>query len=216
MSRRGSFSPEAQRYLDGERDGETLERLAAAERASADQLAAALARYAGQLEGPGPELTAAVMQRIRREAALPGWERWWRWLVAPQVVRVRPAVLALAASLALVLWWTSTRSPVPTGGPSAAAQTVWVRFELAAPQAHEVRLVGSFNRWAAPGIPLRPSRVPGVWTVTIPLPVGEHQYLFVVDGAQWVPDPGAHAQVDDGFGHANSVIVVGPRGVLRS
>jgi 1,4-alpha-glucan branching enzyme len=83
---------------------------------------------------------------------------------------------------------------------------------LAAPAAHDVTLAGSFNGWSA-GIPLRKSAVSGLWVVTLPLPVGEHQYLFHVDGNQWIPDPGAHAQVDDGFGRTNSVLVVGPRGV---
>jgi 1,4-alpha-glucan branching enzyme len=79
-----------------------------------------------------------------------------------------------------------------------------------------VSLAGSFNRWEAPGIPLRRSSVTGLWTVTVPLAVGEQQYLFLVDGNRWIPDPTAHAQVDDGFGRRNSVIVVGPRGVARS
>jgi len=89
---------------------------------------------------------------------------------------------------------------------------VLVRFQLAAPAAHDVTLAGSFNGWS-PGIPLRRGVVPGLWVVTLPLPVGEHQYLFQVDGNKWIPDPGAHAQVDDGFGRTNSVLVVGPRGV---
>jgi hypothetical protein len=38
----------------------------------------------------------------------------------------------------------------------------------------------------------------------------------VVDGERWVPDPAAHAQVRDEFGQSNSVLVVGPRGVVRS
>jgi 1,4-alpha-glucan branching enzyme len=56
----------------------------------------------------------------------------------------------------------------------------------------------------------------GVWSVTVPLPVGEHRYEFVVDNRRWVPDPTAHSQVDDGFGGRNSVIVVGPKGLVRS
>jgi len=49
-----------------------------------------------------------------------------------------------------------------------------------------------------------------------PLPIGEHQYQFVVDGRTWRPDSTAHAQVDDGFGGTNSVIVVGPKGLVRT
>ena len=48
----------------------------------------------------------------------------------------------------------------------------------------------------------------GVWTVTLPLSAGRHLYAFVVDGS-WIPDPRAPLAPDGGFGHANSVKIVG-------
>jgi 1,4-alpha-glucan branching enzyme len=96
------------------------------------------------------------------------------------------------------------------------AGTVLVRFELVAPQAGRVALAGSFNNWNDSTILFSESSETGRWAVTVPLPPGEHEYLFVVDGERWIPDPEAHAQVDDGFGNLNSMIVVGPRGVVRS
>ena len=54
------------------------------------------------------------------------------------------------------------------------------------------------------------------WTVTVALAPGRYQYLFVVDGDEWIPDPRAHAQIEDEFGQVNSLLVVGPRGVVRS
>lgn len=212
MSDRTDFSPDAQRYLDGERpDG-----LAPAERASADRLSAALAAYRAGTEAPGPALDEAVMRRVRLQATRPS-ATLWQWMFVPRTVRVRPIVLALAASLAVLVWWTAGNSRRPLAPVSLAApETLLVRFELAAPGAREVSLSGSFNGWMAPGIALRKSAVPGLWTVTVPLPLGEHQYLFIVDGTRWISDPSAHAQVDDGFGRTNSVIVVGPRGVARS
>ncbi len=203
MSESPKFSPDAQRYLDGEAQTHP----GASERASADRLARVVAAYAAGIRGPGPELDQAVLRRIRAEPAAA--RAWWSWLLAPQVIRVRPAVLALAAAVALVVWW---RVKVPMGA-GATEPTVLVRFQLAAPGAHDVSLAGSFNGWSAPGTPLRKGVVPGLWVVTLPLPVGEHQYLFQVDGTQWISDPAAHAQVDDGFGRTNSVLVVGPRGV---
>lgn len=204
------FSPAAQQYLDGQPVADQLD---AIERASADTLVRAVRAFAVRLRVPGPELDDAVMRRVRGESI---WSKpaWWSWLVAPHVIRVRPAVLALAASLALLVWWTTAgpHAAVETGGVPPL-ETVLVRFQLAAPDAHEVSVSGSFNGWNAPGIALRRSVVPGLWVVTLPLAVGEHQYLFQVDGNQWIPDPSAHAQVDDGFGHSNSVLVVGPRGV---
>ena len=146
------------------------------------------------------------------------WAALWM-PAAPRTGHFLLAGLAMAAAAALVLWWVTAHPTAAPFVPAVATRvrdTVLVRFELSAPDAHDVSLAGSFNRWDAPGIPLRRSTVPGLWTVTVPLPVGEQQYLFLVDGNRWIPDPTAPAQVDDGFGRRNSVIIVGPRGVARS
>lgn len=167
---------------------------------------------------PAAELDRAVVRAVRDRAARRR-ASVWTWLIAPHAVSVRPAIAALAAALVALVWWgtawqqPATRSAAPPGVPT---DTVLVRFELAAPDAQAVAVTGTFNGWAAPGIQLRPSALQGLWVITLPLPVGEHRYLFIVDGDQWIPDPSAHAQVDDGFGQRNSVIVVGPRGVARS
>ena len=44
------------------------------------------------------------------------------------------------------------------------------------------------------------------------LPAGQHEYMFVVDGERWVPDPLAGRYVDDGFGEGqqNSLLIVRP------
>jgi 1,4-alpha-glucan branching enzyme len=103
-------------------------------------------------------------------------------------------------------------------GPVVVApdKTVLVRFELLAPGAHSVALAGSFNGWNDSTTTFTRGAEAGVWTVTVALPPGEYQYLFVVDGQRWIPDPAAHAQVEDEFGQRNSLLVVGPRGVVRS
>jgi hypothetical protein len=204
MSKASRFSADTQRYLDDAGPAP----VDAAERASAERLQRAVAEYALALRAPGPEVDRAVMHWIEANE-VPARSGWWSWLVSPHVVRVRPVVLALAAALTLIVWW-QVRAPVVLEG---GQPTVLVRFQLAAPDAHAVSLAGSFNGWNAPGIPLRRGVVPGLWVVTLPLPVGEHQYLFRVDDTQWISDPAAHAQVDDGFGRTNSVLVVGPRGV---
>jgi 1,4-alpha-glucan branching enzyme len=102
------------------------------------------------------------------------------------------------------------------GSGGEVTGTVLVRFELVAPDAERVALAGSFNAWNDRATPFVRNAASGMWTVTLALPPGEHQYLFVVDGNRWIPDPAAHAQVQDEFGQTNSVLVVGPRGVVRS
>jgi hypothetical protein len=203
------FSEEAQRYLDGEAGARPSD----AERVLADRLVEAGRAYAARLVPPGEELDAVVMAAVRRTTPEPG--SVWEWFTTPQPLRLRPATLALAAGVAALLLVAVGRMPHREGvetAPSVAALppgTVVVRFELVAPQARRVSLTGSFNGWRPDGIRLTSTKE-GVWTVAVPLSPGEHRYLFVVDGERWVTDPRADAQVPDGFGGTNSLIVVGP------
>ncbi len=211
------FGPSAQRYLDGEPSGEVGE-AAAADRAAADRLAALARAYAEALEPVSPALDDAVMAAVRRRGAVPAEHGAWQWLVSAHRVSVRPLwVAALAAAAALVLWVVPRQPAAPAGERTlaAVADTVFVRFELLAPEARTVAVAGSFNGWRTDALPMIRS-ASGIWSVTVPLPIGEHRYEFVVDRTRWVPDPTAHAQVDDGFGGRNSLIVVGPKGLVRS
>jgi 1,4-alpha-glucan branching enzyme len=87
------------------------------------------------------------------------------------------------------------------------AQVV-TRFVLIAPEASSVHLTGDFVSWSREGIALEDPRGTGIWTTDVQLPPGVYQYTFVVNGTQWVPDPRAVSQVDDGFGQTNSVLIV--------
>jgi hypothetical protein len=209
-----SFSRDAQRYLDGEPHGP----LRADERARADALRRAVAAYGGTLGVPAASLEVRVMAAIRE--APPPRRSPWAWALEPRTVRLRPIWIPLAAAAALAVWLAApgraareATAPV-SAVPATRRDTVFVRFELRAPEARAVAVAGDFTEWRADVIPL--SRRPdGTWTATVPLGVGEHRYQFVVDGERWVPDPATEA-VEDGFGGRNSVIVVGPKGVVRA
>jgi hypothetical protein len=149
-------------------------------------------------------LEARVMQEVRRVGRR---RRSWRWLLDP----ILPPWAILAAAAAAVLF-VSLKSRVPTPAPTASTETVYVRFVLYAPTAKQVSVAGTFNQWDPQAAPLARVDGDGVWTVTLPLSTGQHQYAFVIDGKQWIPDPAAPA-VDDGFGRRNSVLAVGASGV---
>lgn len=153
-------------------------------------------------------LREAVMRRIEAEPS--ALARLVEWALRPRLIPVSPAfgALAAAAIAALVLVWPSTTpSPTSTQAVDAPVRVV-TRFVLVAPEAASVRLTGDFNSWQGEGVALEELRGTGIWTADVSLSPGVHQYTFVVNGTEWVPDPRAVLQVDDGFGQVNSIVVV--------
>jgi hypothetical protein len=85
-----------------------------------------------------------------------------------------------------------------------------VSFTLRAPNASGVQLVGEFNSWVKGATPLTVANEPGVWTVSLSLPPGRHEYAFIVSdsqGERWVPDPAALTLRDE-FGTVSSIVMV--------
>ncbi|HEX9730187.1 MAG TPA: isoamylase early set domain-containing protein [Gemmatimonadales bacterium] len=231
MTDEHQFSPDAQRFLDGE----ARKSPSTPERDDALLLQRAVSAYANAIERPGPAVDDVVMEQVLRSAARAGRSAIWRWFTGPQEFHIRPALAAAAVLVIAVVVWLPTGSddPAPTVAPvpPAAAmrstegslvalpdsprQTALVRFQLQAVLASSVTLLGTFNRWERPGIPLTRTGTDGTWTATIPVPLGEQRYGFLVNGSTWTPDRAAHAQADDGFGRTSSILVVGPRGIAR-
>ena len=77
-----------------------------------------------------------------------------------------------------------------------------VQFKLAAPEAKEVALVGSFNDWDSKARFLKLDGK-GIWKTSMTLGPGEYEYRFLVDG-QWQNDPKAE-RVPNSYGSQNSV-----------
>lgn len=131
---------------------------------------------------------------------------------SPRLLRLRP-LTALAASVALICGGAAigavvTHSPRP---PAVAARNAGVvRFVFVDRAARSLAVTGDFAAWNAAGIAMRDERGDGVWIAEVPLAPGVYQYLFIVDGREWRPDPAAALVADDGFGRRNSVIVVPP------
>ena len=136
------------------------------------------------------------------------------WTAAAAAVAF--AVLGAGATLAALSWRDRVAAPSGTiiaRESSSLATRVAnsdrevVRFELAAPSASRVALVGSFNEWNPVATPLTRD-ASGKWVVAVQLPRGRHVYAFVVDG-DVTADPDAPRAADDDFGSPNSVVLVG-------
>ena len=81
-----------------------------------------------------------------------------------------------------------------------------VRFVYTDHDAGAVCVSGSFNSWSEQSDCM--SRSGNVWSVSLLLPPGRYQYLFIVDGHSWREDPGGVLAEDDGFGAKNSVLIL--------
>ncbi len=159
-----------------------------------------------------PDLTDAVMRRLEHPVpvALPRrlrvTDRLLHSLWAPRQVSIRPAYALLAASacIALVFSIAPQLSRLQADAPQLVTESadprLFVQFRLQT-EASNVQLAGSFTNWE-PAYALN-QMAPGVWTITVPLSQGVHDYAFVVDGQQWIPDPYA-PRINDGFGGTNS------------
>jgi hypothetical protein len=162
--------------------------------------------------GEDLSVAARVMAEIRQnparvEAGSP-LRRSIRWLGRPVTVRLRPAwTLALAAGLAAILLL-----PFGPGGPVPGVTQGVAKFVGHFPGARSVEVVGSFNDWSRGALALNDDDHDGIWHADAVLPAGQHEYMFVVDGERWVPDPLAGRYVDDGFGEGqqNSLLIVRP------
>ena len=141
---------------------------------------------------------------------------WWR---RPRAVHVSPMLgLAMAAGFAGLVSLATVQAVGRPGAstgtalrpPVAGVDTVHiVRFVLVEPDARRVTLVGDFNGWAPGATPLATAGTEGVWTVSVPLPPGRHEYAFLVDGARWTTDPTAPSALDD-FDTPSSVVTIEP------
>lgn len=177
----------------------------------------AIDRLAAPLRAPvtlDEEFEGRVMQAVRGAGGRAPATAWWRRGYTLQVTPL--SGLALAASLALfaVLGRLSAGTAHHDDGARVATaatahDTVYlVRFALVNPDARDVSLVGDFNGWTPGATPLTGQAVDGVWTASVRVTPGRHEYAFIVDGERWVADPYA-ATVNDEFGTSSSVLHVG-------
>ena len=177
---------------------------------------------------PAPDFATRTAEQLDEAEASPPvlarrlhdcWEAVTRPLVT---IPVRPVhTVAILALVTAVGWLAgplgptpssptsrsgSSASSPPTATASSQAGPVLTRFVYTNDTADSVAVAGDFSDWAP--IPLSPHTVNGetVWTGLVPVPRGEHEYQFVINGERWVTDPLAPDKQDDGFGAKNAVL----------
>ncbi len=184
--------------------------LVVAEAAQLPRLAPS-ARFLAQVQGKLALAPTSLWDRLRAMITAP---RTLEWNFAGAMVA---ACVALVAVVGLVRFAPEriVEVPVPVVGsqaqtaslPSGQESKVFVRLVLLQPGARSVSVAGDFNGWNPAQTKLERSEG-GLWTATIALKPGRYQYMFVIDGKQWVADPLAEEGAGDGFGSQNAVLDV--------
>ena len=84
-----------------------------------------------------------------------------------------------------------------------------VDFELWAPAAQTVSLMGTFNQWNAKKHPMKKD-ADGCWRKSIMAVPGRYEYRYLVDG-KWENDPANIQRCPNDYGTYNNVVDVSPR-----
>ena len=118
----------------------------------------------------------------------------------------RLAGAAAAAALAVFFAFTFIFN-TPVTSPICSAE---VQFSLRINdnKTHTVAIAGDFNNWDPQANILEDSEGDGIWTGTLKLEPGRYEYMFVMDGEKWFPDPNALRYVKDGFGNKNAILEI--------
>ena len=138
-------------------------------------------------------------------SSLPKKKRLFSWMPKP--------ALAGLLSIGIILVFAFLRFPALDIHRKDLKDMIKVQFMIKVQdaQAKTVSIVGDFNDWQVGKDLLSDPDGDGIWTGVLTLKPGKYQYVFVIDGKRWVPDPRAKEVSKDGFGGVNSVIEVKKR-----
>jgi serine protease AprX len=79
-------------------------------------------------------------------------------------------------------------------------------FRYHDPDAKSVALAGDFNEWDGASLPLS-KNADGLWQIVVPAPLpGRYCYKYVLNGSNWIDDPGNGMREPDGFKGFNSIL----------
>jgi len=117
-------------------------------------------------------------------------------------------LVGASATAALIIFFAFTFFfNTPVTSPICSAE-VQFSLRISDNKTHTVAIAGDFNNWNSQANILEDPEGDGVWTGTLKLEPGRYEYMFVMDGEQWFPDPNALRYVKDGFGNKNAILEI--------
>jgi hypothetical protein len=153
-------------------------------------------------------MTQSIMSQIQNKQVTiqpSWWERLKHVLSIPRfsLKWIGAAAVALVAFIVFINFNIFSPGMNPNG-------LTEVQFSLraGAESLSSVAVVGDFNDWNPNKHLLQDENEDGIWTATLRLEPGRYEYMFILDGQEWVPDPEAYRYVRDGFGNKNAVIEI--------
>ena len=166
-------------------------------------------KFLSQIKAQTVPATPGLWTRLLASITVP---RTLEWNLAGAMA---VACLVAVAFVGVVRMLPEKTVEIPVAIQSAQTSTfdpasepqVFVRLVLVQPDARSVSVAGDFNGWNPAKTKLERTDG-GMWTVTLPLKPGRYEYMFVVDGKQWIADPLAADAATDGFGAQNAVLDV--------
>ncbi len=109
------------------------------------------------------------------------------------------AVVLFTAGILFAYFFPSNRSD----------EYITVHLIATVPYAQQVAVAGDWNSWNPTTHQMQKKQNGDTWEIIFRVvPDREYRYQLVIDGEQWIPDPGSHLQVEDGFGGINSILEI--------
>ena len=139
------------------------------------------------------QIQSSWMDRIKKRISIP---------------RLSFRLVGEAAVTALIVFFAFTFIfDTPDTYPICSAE-VQFSLKINDDKAHTVAIAGDFNGWNPQTNILEDTEGDGIWTGTLKLEPGRYEYMFVLDGEKWFPDPNALRYVKDGFGNKNAILEI--------
>jgi hypothetical protein len=172
--------------------------------------------YIAELIGKIPEhempedLSAKVIRSLKPKK-LSIWRRLYLIAKRPKMITITPlraatSMLSILIVFAVVLKYQPQR--LDTADTQNDLKMKAVTFELEAMGARSVNLIGSFNGWKPEKYEMRKNPKNNKWIIEIRIPTGSHEYAFLIDNKQSIPDPNSVFYKNDGFNSRNSLLYV--------
>jgi hypothetical protein len=176
-----------------------------------EQLAKDVQEEIFRIDGLEDRIVMEISNRLPRQS---GWERVKEFFATPRKRRIDDLLVVGVTAVIFLLFGMVLGNRLADQLPGEAVirfnvEPNGIVFALLAPDREEVQIAGTFTNWEK--LPLVDPDGDGIWTISIELPPGRHEYAFIVDGRWFGQDPMADDFVRS-FGYYNSVRYIGARG----